>query len=162
MEPLESTSLHLIQTGITRFLALFPDKNFDPVLETEFNRLSTYEWERIRDFLILHYCATERDDSELWRYCASMSLPDALTYKMAHFRKYGRMVSDGPELFLNPSWLAVYLGQFVEPEGYDPLVDTRTHVEADRHLASLKTLMAQTAETFPTHRDFINQTCKAG
>lgn len=162
MEPLESTSLHLIQTGITRFLALFPNKTVDPVLETEFNRLSTYEWERIRDFLILHYCATERDDSELWRYCASMSLPDTLTYKMAHFRKYGRMVSDGPELFLNPSWLAVYLGQFVEPEGYDPLVDTRTHVEADRHLASLKTLMAQTAETFPTHRDFINQTCRAG
>ncbi|GBF58996.1 flavin-dependent tryptophan halogenase PrnA [Candidatus Phycosocius bacilliformis] len=161
MEPLESTSLHLIQTGITRFLALFPDKEIDPVLEAEFNRLTTYEWERIRDFLILHYCATERTDTELWRYCANMSLPDTLAYKLAHFRKYGRMVSDGPELFLNPSWLAVYLGQFVEPSGYDPLVDARPQVEADRHLASLKKLMAETAETLPTHRMFIAQNCQA-
>jgi len=160
MEPLESTSLHLIQTGITRLLALFPDRTFDPLAAAEYNRITRNEYERIRDFLILHYHLTQRDDSALWRDCAAMSIPDELTYKINHFRKSGRLVSEGVELFLNPSWLAVHIGQLNWPQGHDPLVDLRG-VDAAPKLASLRRVMAEAAEAMPTHREFVNRHCRA-
>ncbi len=161
MEPLESTSIHLIQTGIQRLLALFPDRDFDPLAIDEYNRLTGIEYETIRDFLILHYHATERDDSPLWRYCREMSIPETLTYKLEHFRAYGRIVSTGIELFQNPSWLAVFIGQLVWPERYDPLTDQRPHVESERALASLRRVMAEAADAMPTHRDYIDRHCRA-
>ena len=161
MEPLESTSLHLIQTGITRLLALFPDRNIDPLAVAEYNRLTQAEYETVRDFLILHYCATERDDSPLWRQCAAMSIPDSLKYKIDHFRSYGRLVSPGIELFQNPSWLAVFIGQFVIPERYDPLTDQRSHVDAKTRLAGLRRVMQEAASVMPDHRDYINRHCRA-
>ena len=161
LEPLESTSLHLIQTGITRLLALFPDRHIDPLAVEEYNRLTTLEYETVRDFLILHYCATERDDSELWRYCASMSIPDSLQYKIDHFRRYGRIVSPGIELFQNPSWLAVFIGQFITPERYDPLADQRTHVDAQARLEGLRRVMREAAGVMPGHREYLNTHCKA-
>jgi tryptophan halogenase len=160
MEPLESTSLHLVQSGIQRLLALFPDRDFDPFVIEEFNRKTTEEYERIRDFLVLHYHATERDDSPLWRYCSSMEIPESLQYRMEHFRRYGRLVSEGFELFQNPSWLAVHVGQFNLPERYDPVVE-RPGVEADRNLASLRRIMEEVAGAMPTHRDFIDRHCRA-
>jgi len=161
MEPLESTSLHLIQTGISRLLALFPDRDFDPLAIEEYNRLTQLEYETVRDFLILHYHANERDDSPLWRECAAMSIPTSLKYKLDHFRSYGRIVSTRAELFQNPSWLAVMIGQCVWPQRYDPLVDQRTQVDAASRLAGLRKVIREVAQVMPTHQQYIDKYCRA-
>lgn len=161
MEPLESTSLHLIQSGIMRFLALFPDRDNGQVLRDEYNKNTATEYERIRDFLILHYHATERQDSPLWAYCANMEIPDTLQRKIDQFRSYGNIVADELELFRNASWLAVYIGQNIMPEKIAPLAELRDHVPAKSRLDSLRSIMADVAEAMPTHQAFIDQHCKA-
>jgi len=161
MEPLESTSLHLVQTAVTRLLALFPDRNFDPLLAREFNRLSVEEWERVRDFLILHYHLTSREDAPLWRECAAMSIPDSLRYRIEQFRASGRLVSEGYELFQNASWLAVHVGQGEEPRAYDALADERSHVDAPARLAGIRRAIEEAAEAMPAHSDFVERFCKA-
>jgi len=161
MEPLESTSLHLVQSGITRLLALWPDLDFDPLAIAEYNRITTEEYERIRDFLILHYHLTEREDSDLWRRCREMSIPDSLQYKIDHFRGYGRLVSQGFELFQNPSWLAVHIGQLNWPERYDPLVDERDPVDSAAILAGIRRVAAEAAEQMPSHQAYIDRHCRA-
>ncbi len=160
MEPLESTSLHLIQAGISKLLALFPDRDFDPMITDEYNRIATNEYERIRDFLILHYKLTTRDDAELWRYCAAMSIPDTLQWKIDHFRKYGRLLARDADLFGAPSWLAVHVGQFNMPERTDPLIDFR-NTNGREWLGKLRAAMAAEADRLPTHQAFIDQHCKA-
>nr|WP_310522488.1 tryptophan 7-halogenase [Polymorphobacter sp.] len=163
MEPLESTSLHLVQSGIQRLLALFPDRDFAPLVTQEYNRMTRTEWERIRDFIILHYHLNTRTDAQLWRQTAAMPIPDSLAHKIAHFRENARLVSEGPELFLNASWLAVHIGQGNWPRRHDPLADARTMVDAPRHLASLARVMREAAAAMPGHADFIAQNgMKAG
>jgi tryptophan halogenase len=161
MEPLESTALHLIQTSVLRLVALFPDRDFDPLAIREYNRLTQTEYERVRDFLILHYHANERDDSPLWRECAAMSIPDTLQYRMDHFRSSGRLVSTGIELFLNPSWLAVMVGQMGLPDRYPPIIDERSDVDADKLLAGVHRVIKEAAQAMPTHRHYINRHCRA-
>jgi tryptophan halogenase len=161
MEPLESTSLHLVQTAVTRLLALWPDRDFDPLGAQEFNRITTAEYAWIRDFLILHYHLTERDDSPLWRDCRAMSVPEPLQYKIDQFRSHGRLVAEGFELFQNPSWLAVHIGQLNTPLRYDPLTDERDTAAAAAYLGELRQAMAASAEAMPGHAAYIGRHCAA-
>ena len=154
MEPLESTSLHLVQMGVERLLRLLPDRDHDPLNAEEFNRATVNEWERIRDFLILHYHANRRPEP-FWRDCAAMPIPDELAYKIRHFAAHARLVSPDDELFRNASWLAVYLGQGVIPRDYDRLADARPQVDAPAQLRKLRGLMHAAAQTFSTHDEFI-------
>jgi tryptophan halogenase len=161
MEPLESTSIHLIQKGLTHLLNLFPDRACAPVLVDEYNRVAGNEYERIRDFIILHYKATRRDDAPLWRYCRDMQIPEALDYKIRQFRNSGRVVRQGGELFATPNWLAVLMGQEIWPESYDPLVDQRPVEELRGNLRLMWTTIRSAAEAAPAHADYIERYCRA-
>jgi tryptophan halogenase len=161
LEPLESTSIHMIQTAITKLLELFPDRDFDPLVIQEYNKRTQIEYDRVRDFLVLHYHAIERDDAPLWQYTRTMPIPETLAYKMEHFRRYGRFVSEGYELFHTPSWLAVYIGQNVLPKRYDPLADARDVNEVRQRLAAIRRVIVSAAESMPTQREYIERYCKA-
>ncbi len=154
LEPLESTSIHLIQANISKLLALFPDKDFDSATIDEFNRIAVTETERIRDFIILHYKLTTRDDSELWRYCAAMEVPETLQLKIDHFRRYGRLVAREMDLFAPASWLAVHIGQLNYPERFEPLMAYRG-IEARDWLAKMRGGMEKEAARLPRHEAFI-------
>lgn len=161
LEPLESTSLHMMQSSIARLISLFPDRDFHPAIIAEFNRVTTEEYESTRDFLILHYKATMRDDSELWRYTSAMAVPDSLAWKMEHWKSFGRLVSKGPELFQNASWLAVYTGQEIWPDRYDPTADHRPQVDAAARLEGIRDVIREVADAAPSHADFIARHCAA-
>ncbi|MBO9575654.1 MAG: tryptophan 7-halogenase [Sphingobium sp.] len=161
LEPLESTSIHLIQTGITRLLNFFPTRSFDPLLIEEFNRHTTNEYDRTRDFLVLHYHATARSDSEFWNHCRTMPIPDTLAEKLAMFRNSGRLLKRDHDLFQDASWLAVMLGQGVSPTGYDPLAESIRPLDLDRVLRAMRATIAKGAEDMPAQADFINQHCRA-
>lgn len=160
MEPLESTSIHLIQAAIAKLIAFFPDRSFDPLVIDEYNRLAVAEFERIRDFIILHYKLTSRTDSELWRYCGAMEVPDTVTWKIEHFRRNGRLVQRDADLFGPPSWLAVHIGQGNLPQGTDPLLPLRG-VDHSEYLRKLEGALARTAESMPDHADYIARNCAA-
>ena len=160
MEPLESTSIHLIQTAITRLLALFPDCDFDPMAAQEYNRLTHTEYERVRDFLILHYHAVQRDEP-LWRQTATMTIPDTLQYKIEQFRRGGRLVAENMELFQNSNWLAVLVGQEVWPQRHHPLTDMRSQVDAAGRLRGLRRVIEEAVRSMPTHQQYIDQHCRA-
>ena len=160
LEPLESTSIYLIQIGITNLLELFPDRSFNDHDRDEYNAMMDLEYDRIRDFLVLHYIATEREDSEFWRYFRNLTLPDSLQYKLDLFRERGVVVKYGTGLFLEPSWLAVYLGQRITPKRYDPLADQMEDGEVVQNLAELRDLMTRAAAKSPDHRAFIDDYCR--
>lgn len=159
MEPLESTSIQLIQTGLARLIEMFPDRNFDPVITAEYNRVSRLEFERIRDFLILHYCAGQREDSELWRYCRHMELPDSLQHKIDVFKSSGRVALQAEESYKEPSWRAMFLGLGVYPRRYDPLVDKIPENALRAEMARRRDSNYRIAETLPTHREFVAGLC---
>lgn len=142
LEPLESTSIHLIQQGISKLFALFPDKRMVSVERDEYNRQMGDNYRSIRDFIILHYHATARDDSPFWDHVRTMPLPDTLARKIALFREKGRIFRYEDELFATPSWVAVLLGQGVMPEGYDPVIDA---LDEERVLTALRQMRQATA-----------------
>jgi tryptophan 7-halogenase len=159
VEPLESTSIHLIQAGIARLISLFPDKRFNPLERDEYNRRmqSVSEW--IRDFVILHYKAMDRADSEFWTQCGEMEIPDSLAGRIAQFRNKGRVFAEGMELFTTSSWVAVMLGQGILPEGYEPVVDGLDEGKVAQALEQMRRACLETAERLPTHGEFVAQCC---
>ena len=159
LEPLESTSIYLVQQAITALIELFPQGRVRGVDRDEFNRVIDLEYERIRDFLILHYHATERDDSEFWRYVRTMTIPDSLAEKMELFRRRGRIVKYREGVFLDASWVAVYLGQRVRPEGRDPRADLPAMDVLMRGMTNLRDEVAATAAAMPGHLAFIDRYC---
>jgi tryptophan 7-halogenase len=161
LEPLESTSIHLIQQAITNLIELFPDRRFDPADATEFNRVMDLEYERVRDFLILHYNATERADTAFWDYCRTMQLPESLAHRMELFRERGTLVTYREGCFLDPSWIAVSLGQRMVPRHYDPLADAVPSERLAAHLHALRRAVLDAARSMPDHQQFIGQYCLA-
>jgi tryptophan 7-halogenase len=161
IEPLESTSIHLIQSGIFRLMALFPDLGFEQAEIDEYNRLLIREYEQVRDFIILHYNATERTDSDFWNHCRTMTIPDTLAVKVELWRGKGRNFRDQGDLFTEDSWIAVLLGQHVVPRSFDPLVHALPVPETGRFMAHLREVIGKTAAAMPTHADFIAQHCAA-
>lgn len=161
MEPLESTSIHLVQSSIGRLMSFFPNKSFDQADIDEFNRQADFEVEKIRDFLILHYHATERNDSEFWNYCRTMSIPAELTQKIEQFKKNGRIFRNSNEMFSDLSWLEVMYGQGIRPRSYHPLVDRMPIDEIAKRLESVKRVIDKSVDYMPTHAQYIAENCSA-
>ena len=162
LEPLESTSIHLIQTAISRIVNFFPHAGFDAADIAEYNAMTHWEYERIRDFLVLHYKVTERDDSDFWNYCRTMSIPDTLQRKIDLFRSNGRIFRDGEELFTEASWLQVMVGQRISPRGYHPFADLRPESEVAAYLSNVEQVIAKCVNLMPTQAEFIASNCAAG
>lgn len=161
MEPLESTSIHLVQSGIAKLMSLFPNRHFDQEDIDEYNRQVDFEYTRIRDFLIAHYHITQRDDSDFWNQCRTMSIPETLQQKMNHYRKNGRIFRANEELFNETSWLEVMHGQGLRAQSYHPIVDTLPKEEIARRLQSIREVIAKSVEYMPTHAEFIAKHCPA-
>lgn len=154
LEPLEATSIHLIQRGIAMLLKFFPDRDFAEADIERYNRTLESEFSRVRDFLLMHYSQTERPDP-FWRHCRALPLTETLREKIELFRSHGRILREDSELFPVLSWLSVMVGQNIIPRRYDPLVDT---LEPDRILArltELRTSVRDSVEAMPSHWDFI-------
>ena len=161
MEPLESTSIWMIQTGIARLLSNFPDRGFAAVDRARYNRLMVEESEYIRDFLVLHYHLTERDDTPFWRRCRSMEIPPRLAEKMAVFANNGRTFRENDELFNDTSWHAVMVGQGLVARRHDPVADLVPFEETRARLAHIREVIAAAAGHMPGHADFIARNCAA-
>lgn len=159
LEPLESTSIYLVQQAITLLLELFPETRIAPSDRDEFNRVINLEYDRIRDFLILHYHATERTDTEFWNYVRTMAIPDSLADKMELFRRRGRVVKYREGVFLDASWVAVYLGQRVIPVGHDPRAAAPPTDALVAELHALAAEIDRTVQAMPTHEAFIARHC---
>ena len=161
LEPLESTGIHLIQRGIALLLQFFPDRHFRQADIDRYNRQLAFEFERIRDFLVVHYNKTERAGA-FWDYCRNMALPASLEERLELFRGYGRIVREENELFTVQSWLFLLVGQEVRPAAYDPLADTLTADQVKRTLSDIRGVVARCAAKMPSHEAFIAQHCAAG
>jgi tryptophan halogenase len=161
LEPLESTSIHLVQSGLAHLMTLFPDRRFSAPEIEQYNRVVTSEYERVRDFLVLHYHASGRSDSPFWNYCRTMSIPDLLQHRLEVFKERGRIFRESSELFNDNSWFAVLIGQDLRPLGYDPLVDLLTEEELRRRMTHIKDTIGKCVNTMPLHREFIARHCAA-
>ena len=162
MEPLESTSIHLIQKSIMRFVRLMPQNQILAADIKEFNDQTFTDMESIRDFLILHYVVTQRRDSEFWRYCANMDIPESLQQKIDLFQESGRVFRKNDELFAENSWIQVMLGQGAMPRSYHPIADKMTDDELSYFLNQIKKDVARISAQLPLHEDFVRQYCGSG
>jgi len=149
LEPLESTSIHLIQSGIAKLLSLFPRRGGDPFVAEQFDRVFAQEMETIRDFIILHYHKTAGRSGAMWQHCQTMTLPDSLAYKLEHFTRSGRIVLSPEELFREASWFAVLTGQGVHAADYNPLMDAVSAADNARHLEAVRAAIRSACERLP-------------
>ncbi len=161
MEPLESTAIYLAQSGIARLISLFPQGDFDPVLIDRYNAQSHFEYDRIRDFLILHYNATERDDTPFWDYCRTMSIPEELADNIRLFRQGGRFYRNAEEMFALTSWVQVMIGQGIVPNSYHPLVDQMDEAQLQQYVGGVERVIGTCVAAMPPHEQFIARFCPA-
>lgn len=159
LEPLESTSIYLIQIAIMTLVECFPDAAMEETNRHEFNRTMANEYERIRDFLILHYHATQRDDSAFWNDCRTMNIPESLHYKIQLFREQGHVERYKQGMFLEPSWVAVYMGQGIIPTTYHPAVNALDIQHLRDYLHSLRNTIATGVNAMPSHTNSIQRYC---
>ncbi len=161
LEPMESTSIHLIQSGVSRLLALFPRGGIAPADVAEYNRQMGREFELIRDFLVLHYHANGRDGQPFWDRMRTMAIPDTLAHKLDLFRANGRIFRDPEDLFTESSWLQVMVGQGVIPSGHNPLADRLTPAQLDDLFASVRKLVDGARARLPRHAEYVARHCAA-
>jgi len=161
IEPLESTSIHLMMVGVTRLLHLFPFFGVTPALIDQYNEAARVEMEKTRDFIVLHYHATERDDTPFWRHCRDMAIPDTLAHPIELFRESAYAFQAADELFRVDSWSQVMLGQRIMPRTYHPAARLLSEPDLSRFLADFRAAISQTVARMPIHQDFVNQYCKA-
>jgi len=160
LEPLESTSIHLVESGIGRLIELFPDRGFEPKLAEEYNRLMARSYESIRDFIILHYHASRRDGA-LWRHCRNMPIPEGLHYQIELFKARGTVALYDSGSFAAPSWISIYFGLGVFPRRHDPMADLIQEAALRRELDRRTHIVAGAAQSLPTHGAFIDKHCRA-
>lgn len=154
IEPLESTSIHLIISGVYALLDHFPDLDFDPGNIAHYNAQMIGEFERVRDFIILHYCTSRRTDTEYWQRCQRIELPDDLAQRMELYQRTGRIFHNRHEVFVELSWFFVMEGMGLRPQCWDPLVDAVNWQEVRRVMASLRKNVAAQVAAAPTHDSF--------
>ena len=161
LEPLESTSIQLIISSIIRLTDFFPDRDFGPLVIEEYNRLMAAEFDRTRDFIIMHYSLTEREDTEFWRYCKTMSIPDTLASRIEMFRRHGRVFLGLGEAFAARQWMIVMRGQGVVPDSYPHLTDLPGEQAIHAELEGTRVAIRQIVERMPPHDDYIARNCSA-
>ncbi len=159
VEPLESTAIHLIQSAVSRLIALFPDRGFDPAVIEEYNRKVRQEYEQVRDFLVLHYRATERRDTPFWVRCAALPAPEGLQRKVDLFRATGQIFREGEELFTEQSWLQVMVGQGILPQRHHPAADELPPAQLEEFLGTIRNIIGTAVERMPTHERFVAEHC---
>lgn len=161
MEPLESTSIHLINTGVNKLIALLSLAGITQVQEDAFNRFTAKEYVRIRDFLVLHYNATTRDDSEFWNHVRTMKVPDSLVEKVELFRLNGQIFREEDELFTETSWAAVMMGQGITMQGHNPMADRIPAADLKKEFDEIERSVRFAVDRMPTHHDYLKRYCPA-
>jgi tryptophan halogenase len=158
LEPLESTSIHLVQAAAIRLVRLFPDAATDQATIDEFNDQADFEWERIRDFIVLHYWANQREGA-FWEYCRTMELPVTLQRKVDLWRSNGRIFRENEELFAEESWVQVFIGQGIMPRSHDPLVGIKSDPQIEQFLGNIAATITRCVEVMPTHDEYLRKFC---
>lgn len=161
VEPLESTSIHLVMTGVTRLIHLFPFGGVTQSLIDHYNDLVKVEWEQVRDFIVLHYHVTDRTDTPFWRHCRNMEIPSSLAHRIDLFRDRAFAWQDAHDLFRSDSWLQVMLGQGITPKNYNHIAKGLSDRDLNQFLTGMRTAIGQVVERMPVHQDFVEHYCKA-
>jgi tryptophan halogenase len=159
VEPLESTSIHLIQRSAIRLMQLFPRTGIQQADIDEFNLQSKRELEHIRDFIVLHYHVNERTDSALWKHVREMSILPSLRHRIDLFKESARVFRPSDELFAENSWVQVMMGQGILPKSYHPVADLMGREELQRFLTDIQLRVRRLVTALPAHQSYVHQLC---